>query len=284
MTPKELQKTEAPSAGLVPYDYGTDAGAGYDHTDESHYLVPRIDILQPLSPEVTEVEGAKPGMFYNSANGTLFDGKTGFVFVPVDTKHVYTEWVPKTQGGGFRGTHEVDSPAIVEALAAGGRAFGNLALPSVSITGQDGRTVTESREAQETFVLLGMILGSADATAASEFVSINFKSTQIKKYKALLYRLRSVQVPGPDGRPTSPPLFANRVLFRTVPEKNAKGNWFGFDLAPAVGKSPKESLIPSGHPLLAEGRAWLDRVRSGAAKASFEGSAPVAEEDGGGHF
>jgi hypothetical protein len=69
-------------------------------------IVPFLKILQPLSPNVQEGLPdynplAKPGMFFNTATGRLYDGKTGIVLVPISHQRSYTEWVPRSEGGGF---------------------------------------------------------------------------------------------------------------------------------------------------------------------------------------
>lgn len=69
-------------------------------------IVPFLKILQPLSPNVQEGLPdynplAKPGMFYNTASNELYDGKTGIILVPITHQRSYTEWVPRSEGGGF---------------------------------------------------------------------------------------------------------------------------------------------------------------------------------------
>jgi hypothetical protein len=69
-------------------------------------VIPRLKILQPLNAEVQEggpqyVEGARPGMFYNTNSGKLTSGKTGMTVCIVGHQRNYVEWVPRSDGGGF---------------------------------------------------------------------------------------------------------------------------------------------------------------------------------------
>src|SRR3954464_613237 len=69
-------------------------------------IIPRLKILQPLNPEVQEdgpqtVEGAKPGMFYNTNSGKLTNGKTGMTICVVGHTRNYIEWIPRKDGGGL---------------------------------------------------------------------------------------------------------------------------------------------------------------------------------------
>src|SRR5580765_462593 len=50
--------------------------------EQNELVIPRLKILQPLNPEVQEgnnqyIEGAKPGMFYNTSSGRLTMGQEG---------------------------------------------------------------------------------------------------------------------------------------------------------------------------------------------------------------
>lgn len=65
--------------------------------DES--IIPFTRILQPLSPQVSDT--AQPGMFLNFANNRITDGKQGLIFAPVFHQWNYTEWTPRSEGGGF---------------------------------------------------------------------------------------------------------------------------------------------------------------------------------------
>jgi hypothetical protein len=74
--------------------------------DRNEQIVPRLKILQPLSPEVTEgnnqcIEGAKPGMFYNTASGKLTPGQEGIIAVVIGHMKQTIEWMPREQGGGL---------------------------------------------------------------------------------------------------------------------------------------------------------------------------------------
>ena len=48
-----------------------DAGAGLEHMDKEDFALPFLRLLASNSPEVSDVEGARPGMFYNSVTGQL---------------------------------------------------------------------------------------------------------------------------------------------------------------------------------------------------------------------
>lgn len=75
---------------------------------ESVMPFPTLKLLQQLSPELDEDDTkyqkkASAGMFLVT-DGTaisLFDGEEGIRFCPLVVRKVYSEWVPRAQGGGF---------------------------------------------------------------------------------------------------------------------------------------------------------------------------------------
>src|SRR5215469_5381139 len=74
--------------------------------EKDELVIPRLKILQPLSPEVQEgtsqyVEGAKAGMFYNTASGKLTSGQEGMIICVVAHQKQVIEWVPREEGGGM---------------------------------------------------------------------------------------------------------------------------------------------------------------------------------------
>jgi hypothetical protein len=52
---------------------------GQTHLDPSDIVVPRVKVLQAMSAEVTDVEGAKVGDFYNTLTNELYGARLAFV-------------------------------------------------------------------------------------------------------------------------------------------------------------------------------------------------------------
>ena len=78
-------------------------------TDSADMMIPMINVLQGLSPQVMEgspayMDGAKPGLFYmKNAPVQLLDGKKGFLFQPCHFSKGWVEWLPRNKGGGGGG-------------------------------------------------------------------------------------------------------------------------------------------------------------------------------------
>ncbi len=89
-------------------------GLGNENVSAEDLALPRIKLLQALSPEVDEdndkyIEGAKPGMFVNTVTGALYNSM--FV-VPVYYKRIYSVFRKRELGGNKVGEFDTEREAL----------------------------------------------------------------------------------------------------------------------------------------------------------------------------
>ena len=97
--------TEKKSAPLPANMFEEDAAKGLGAIGQDDLALPFLKILGQLSPEVNKrdgkyVEGAEPGMIFNSVSGELYDGVKGLDVIPAFYKLEYTEWKDRGEGPG----------------------------------------------------------------------------------------------------------------------------------------------------------------------------------------
>lgn len=102
---KQMRKKE--QSQIAAYSY--EAGNTNDELDKGSYAIPRIAVLEKMSPEVDPdggeyIDGAKAGLLCNKAMGELYESVQA---IPVKRRRVYLEWTPRDQGGGFVAEHTV---------------------------------------------------------------------------------------------------------------------------------------------------------------------------------
>ena len=264
---KEVAKKE--SAEVALYDFGTDAGKGFENQTQEDVTLPFLKILEGLSPQVAKkvgeggVTGARPGMLFNSVTETLTDGDEGLVIVPAFTQHVFVEWRPER--GGFVAVHQLDSQVVKDAKA-GSPEFG---VYSTDYTRREGKWPFAGNELVETFYVYAIEELSGNP------VVLAFTSTRISGYKVWNSKLSMFQVPGPGGSKVQPPMYANRVRVRTVAKSSGQQTWSTFGLTPAEG-GLRESLIAPKDPRYVAAKQLKTLIEAGFAKvdhASAQGSA-----------
>lgn len=98
MTGKELTKAQSSAVVLPDYLTGNEV-SGLDELGASDYKVPRIKLLQALSPETREFGGeAIPGHFWHT--GLNVDMGDKLEFVPLIARKRVIVWRPQTDNGG----------------------------------------------------------------------------------------------------------------------------------------------------------------------------------------
>jgi len=258
-------KTTEESA-VALYDYGSDAGQGFENQTQDDVKIPFIGIIQSNSKVISEggLEGAKAGLLHNTVTDDLFAGDKGFEFVPCYTKQWFVEWVPREKGGGFVGKHEVTSDVVVKAKA-NSKDF--------------GKYVTETgNQLVQTFEIWGVMV----TDNGLEPVILSFSSTKIAVYKKWNTKIQMFQLPTKNGGKMKPPIYAHRVRVTTVKQQNTKGTFFNFVLNPADGEIKSSLLLPSD-PRFQAAKDLREMINSGAVQAADDSlqSHGGADEDAG---
>lgn len=236
-----------------------DAGAGLEEADSESFAIPFLKLLQKMSPEVDEadasyVQGAKPGLFFNSASGELLGNVVEVI--PVHFQRRYLHWRDRDEGGGYLGaiTPAEAAEADVKPDDRGRLVF------------DDGSYLSDTREHYCLMLREG---------AEPEPVVVALTSTQIKKSKRWMNAMQAVKIKAKDGRLLTAPTFSRIYAISTVPEKNDQGSWHGWKI------EPKGQVTDAQVYALA--KSFREAVLSGAAKAAEPAEEfteqPVAEDD-----
>ena len=211
------QVAEKKTAGLPANVFEEDAAKGLGNIGQQDLALPFLKILGQLSPEVNKrdgkyVEGAEPGMIYNSVSGDLYDGAKGIDVIPAFYKLEYVEWKDRGEGaGGPVSVHDSSSDIMSQTKAD---ANYKDRLPN-------GNYVEKTASH---FVI---ITGDSPTTAL-----ISMKSTQLKISKKWNSMMSGIKLKGKNGLFT-PASFSHIYRLKTTQMSNDKGTWFGWDVSKA---------------------------------------------------
>lgn len=236
-------------AGLMK-DMEADAATHGQTFTPDQLIIPRIAILQDLSPQVKShkaeyVDGAKPGMIFNNVAGTL-DGEIWFT--PSQFFVRYIAW-QENRGGLI--TTSLTKDEVEENFSENGVGqWTGLITPR-------GKKDAVRVDVIETPEWVGVATGKEWGPMP---VAISFPGTKAKIARKINTTIHLTEIPGKKG-PFKPPAFYHKFILRTALEQSGENEWFGW------------TVTPDG---------WADEATIAKAKAlklAFEdGTAEVADE------
>ena len=201
-----------PNGVAVAASFEADAQVGFEQMGQDDLALPFLKILTNMSPEIGEVEGASPGMLYNSVTGELFDGAGGVVVIPCAYVRQYIEWAPRGSGSGAPiNIH----PATSDILSKTHRE------PGESKDFLDNGNYIENTANHYVQVI--------DQNGVPSPALIVMKSTQLKKSRKWNSMMMSVKLEGANGLYT-PPMFSQQYRLTVVSESNDRGKWHGWEI------------------------------------------------------
>ncbi len=203
-------KAESPVAAISD-DFYEHQGAGLQNVGASDVLIPRLSILQALSPQINKrkpeyIEGAEQGMICDIGTGELF--KDGVLFVPCYYSKVYIEWHPRESDKGLAAIH-TDSEI----------------LDQTTRNHRNQPVLPNGNYISETAQFFGLNL---NADGRRSFIPM--ASTMLKRARRWMTLATGEKLDRGDGTKFTPPLFYRAYHLTTVADGNAQGDWFSWKI------------------------------------------------------
>ena len=245
------QVTEKKSAPLPSNIFEEDAAKGLGKIGQEDLALPFLKILGQLSPEVNKrdgkyVEGAEPGMIFNSVSGDLYDGVKGIDVIPCFYKLEYIEWKDRGDGPGAPVAIYDSSSDIMSKTKADANYKDRL---------PNGNYIEKTASH---FVI---ITGDSPSTAL-----ISMKSTQLKISRKWNSMMSGIKLKGKNGLYT-PASFSHIYKLKTTQMSNDKGTWFGWEVS-KVGPITEASIYQ-------QAKSFSESISKGAVKAKHGEQKPA---------
>lgn len=193
---KALVQNNAGAMALVSTDrpdwLDPDSFRGSEEVTAKDIILPRIDVLQALSPQIKKsdsayIEGAEQGCIFNTVSQELYGDS--ILFVPVKFTREFIVWQDRKAGGGFRGSF----PTAEEAERM-----------RIAMDNPDGHEVVETHVH---FILLVHDDGRLEEAVLSLAKSKRKVSRKLNSLVQMIpgdrfsrmYKLKAVEVDGPKG-------------------------------------------------------------------------------------
>lgn len=219
---KEADKANVPAVipgggAVVPAGmmeaFLVDAGKGFEKSTAQNFAIPFIYLLQDLSPQTKKreevyVEGAEPGMFFNSVTNELYGRE--LEVVQCDFEFVYNVWVPRNQGGGYVGT---------------------------------AQTLAQAAELQKGFPKPTQVVDTANhyllaySNRNAEFnpAILSLTSTKLGASRKWMSMIEEIKLNAGEGKKVSAPSYARRYILKSFETTNMKGTFFNLRVVPVEG-------------------------------------------------
>ena len=216
--------------------------------DASELEIPFIRLAQQLSPQLSKkkpeyIEGAELGSIYNNVTKECWDGSTGITVIPCYQVTKYLEFVPREQGGGFKGEISPSDPILQRTNRVGSKEI----LPH-------GNELVKS---DQHFVLV------LSDDGMFQLAVIDMKSSALKHSRRWKTQIAMQKIKHPKtGAMVTPAVFATMWKLTSTEDSNDQGEWANWSVE-------KVGLV-SDRDLLKEAKKFRESCVAGEVKATSE--------------
>jgi len=213
MAEEKLAKEEKGGTALA-VNFMDDAGAGLENVTQDDLVIPRLKLVQALSPQVQKhdgayIDGISVGDIFNTVSNEFWSGEEGITIIPVTYKRVFLEWGPE-RGGGLIATY--DDAAILQQTTKNERYQDVLPNGNTIQTTANHYVLQVQEDGSFTPVMLAMT------------------GTQLKKSKRWNSMMASIKIKSSDGQMFTPATYSHKYKLTSVPESNDSGSWYGWNV------------------------------------------------------
>lgn len=232
------------------------AGYGMEGVTQQDVLLPRLGIIQALSPQLNPrkpeyIEGAKLGMIFDTATGKLYPD--GLVVCPVIYQRRHIEW--RRNRGGLVKDWGTDDSILSRCKDEPRQDRPGVIL---QITPDDNiLTVTA------TWYVLNLTEHGAPAF-------IPMSSSQWKSSRKWMSLATSERVEHPTNGIFQPPLFYRTYTLKSALMTKGDDEWYVFTVERAETLPDYINTHPGSGSLIADAKTLFEQVRSGDVKAAVD--------------
>ena len=246
------------SSNVVAFDESIlleDVGAGQENMTKDDMMIPRITILQQMSPQTMKregdyVEGAEAGHIFDNVAQKVFDGEKGITVVPISYRRAHIEW--KADRGGLVRDHGSDSACLANCTR-----------------GDKGEYFTdEGNEIVPTGEYFVFIVNEDGSHSPALLSMSKSQMKRAQQWNAMISRLM-VDI---QGKKQNPAMFWNAYNLSTVPESNDQGSWFGWSIKMLFDAQSGGIIqnLDNGKNIYLEARAFKKDIAAGNVNVSSE--------------
>lgn len=236
-------------------DFAAMAGAGMENVTSRDILIPRIGILQDLSPQLKAskpeyIKGAKRGDICDVGTGKLIGEMLHFLPVYFDMKWI--EWKPNREGlVRIHDTDEMMNRTTLDKMNFNILPSGNIIIPTAQWYG----------------------FNITDGVMRQSFIPMS--RTQLGPSRKWMTMASEEKIKHSNGSYFQAPLFYRGWQLKSVEKTDGQNDWFIWEVSPMANGSVVELYPDNYREILASVKTFLESVSHGRVRGDVSG------EDGG---
>ena len=183
---------------------------GFEDMNADDLQLPRLKLLQAMSPEIENDESLRSGHIFNSVTGDWWPSDQGVKVVPCVYHKTYVEWAPV--GSGAKGPVAVHQSKDVM---------------NNTVRGQDDNKYYTSDNSgnyiEETANYFVLIIGGKGETSQAV---ISMKSSQLTPSRNWNSKMKNLKIKNSEGVHFTPPMWSHSYLLKSEKTKNGDKTWY----------------------------------------------------------
>ncbi len=182
---------------------------GFEDMNADDLQLPRLKLLQAMSPEIENDESLRSGHIYNSVTGEWWPADQGVKVVPCVYHKTYVEWAPV--GSGAKGPVAVHQSKEVM---------------NNTVRGEDNKYYTNDNSGnyiEETANYFVLIIGGKGETSQAV---ISMKSSQLTPSRNWNSKMKNLKIKNSEGVHFTPPMWSHSYLLKSEKTKNGDKTWY----------------------------------------------------------
>ena len=182
---------------------------GFEDMNADDLQLPRLKLLQAMSPEIENDESLRSGHIYNSVTGDWWPADQGVKVIPCVYHKTYVEWAPV--GSGAKGPVAVHQSKDVM---------------NNTVRGDDSKYYTNDNSGnyiEETANYFVLIIGGKGETSQAV---ISMKSSQLTPSRNWNSKMKNLKIKNSEGVHFTPPMWSHSYLLKSEKTKNGDKTWY----------------------------------------------------------
>tara|TARA_R110002020_G_scaffold415137_1_gene624563 strand:+ start:257 stop:1060 length:804 start_codon:yes stop_codon:yes gene_type:complete len=206
---KAVAKKQNGNQAITVMDQFENTKTGFEEMGSDDLQLPRLKLLQAMSPELENDEALRAGHVYNSVTGDWWPGDQGVKVIPCLYHKTYVEWAP--EGTGAKGPiHVHDSKDVM----------------SKTVRADDNRFYLNDNSGnyiEETANYFVLILGEGGGSSQAV---ISMKSSQLTPSRNWNSKMKNIKVQNGKGVWFTPPMWSHTYFLKTEKTKKGDKTWY----------------------------------------------------------